>query len=148
MMNRRTLPLAMLFALALAHGAHATEAGPGQRPPAMDPARMTERMGERLGLSPEQSASVQKINERFVADMQKQRERMDKAREEHRQAVEKLAGARDSELKKVLNEEQYRQHAEQQATMRERWRERREHGGGMHHRGDGPGPRGWREPQQ
>ena len=143
------LPLAMLRAVAFGYGAHAADtAGDGMRARSMDPARMTERMSERLELTPEQSASVQKINERFVADMQKQRAGMDKAREENRKAMQKLGGERDAQLKKVLSEEQYSKHAEQQAKMRERWSGHRGHGPRMHRRADGSAPCENREPSQ
>lgn len=133
MKNRHTLPLAMLLALTLTQGALAATQTDAPRAPRMDPAQMTERMTERLELAPGQSTSVQKINERFVADLQKQRERMEKARTEHDAAMRKLTMNRDAELKKVLNEEQYRKYTEQRSEKRRHWRDGRGHGMHRHH---------------
>lgn len=131
------LPLAMLCALSIGYGASAaTPAGSdGARARGMDATQMTQRMGERLELDSAQSASVQKINERFVADMQKQRSEMAKAREAHMKAMEKLSGERDAQLKKVLNEGQYSKYSEQRAAKSKRWRTHRD---GMSHPCDGP----------
>lgn len=133
MKNRHTLPLAMLLALTLTQGTLAATQADAPRAPRMDPAQMTERMAERLELAPEQSASVQKINERFVADLQKQRERMDRARTEHDAAMRKLDTRRDAELKKVLNEEQYRKYTEQRSAQRQHWRDGRSRGMHRYH---------------
>lgn len=122
MMNHRTLPLAMVLALTLAQGAFAAGSTATPRGPQMDAGRMTERMSERLELAPEQSSSVLRINERFVADMQKQNAKMRKAREEHGTAVRKLMEERDAQLKKVLTEEQYSKYSEQRSKARGNWR--------------------------
>lgn len=125
------LPLALMCVLSLGNAALAASPGKdGTHARGMDPTTMTERMSERLELSAEQSASVQKINERFINDMQKQRTRMAKEREQNLAAMKKRSGERDTELKKVLSEAQYQKYTEQKDARNKRWRSHRQ---GMNH---------------
>jgi len=108
--------------------APAAATGPGRGPGGrhLDPAQMTGRMTSSLGLSATQSATVLRINEQFAAKTEDLRQRSGASRMQYREQMRSLFEERNAELRKVLDDEQYRQLLDQQQQMRERRREHRQ----------------------
>lgn len=114
----------MAMALAPMLGMAQDEDAPRQQPH-HDPAAMTERMAEKLQLSPEQTEKVQELNMEMQRRMEELRAQMEKLREQHME-----------NLKSVLNEEQQARLEEMKARhhdrMKSHWEKRREKRGPDH----------------
>jgi hypothetical protein len=87
--------------------------------------QLAERQKERLNLSDDQYRQVLEIHTNHAFKHEEQRKIIRQQREQNRQMAQDIENSRRTELRKVLNEDQYKQLLQQQAANRERLQARR-----------------------
>lgn len=89
--------------------------------------RQTEQMVKDLDLNEKQTKQVSDLNAKFAEQMKKARDENQGDRDKMRASMKKMRDDRNTELKKILTDEQYKKHLELQEK---RMKERGKRGGG------------------
>ncbi|MGX5820630.1 hypothetical protein ACWKWU_20715 [Chitinophaga lutea] len=121
----------LVFGLAL-HVSASAQQGGGQRRTVEERVKMTlDRMKETLNITPEQTVKLDSVFTRNYREMDKMREdaRAGGQRPD-RETFMKMAEKRDSEIKSILNEEQYKKFKAAEEERRQRAGGRGPGGGG------------------
>lgn len=138
------MTMVVAMAMTVAFAQNNDNRGERRSPRQMDATEMTNRMSERLGLNDSQKTKVLELNKELVktreAEM-KNRKDAKNDRQKQFEAMRKNQEKYESELKKILTEDQYKQY--QQMRPRQQG-QRRGRGFG---RPGGPGPRPTDAPQ-
>lgn len=138
------MTMIVAMAMTVAFAQNNDNRGERRGPRQMDATEMTNRMSERLGLNDSQKNKVLELNKELVktreAEM-KNRKDAKNDRQKQFEAMRKNQEKYESELKKILTEDQYKQY--QQMRPRQQG-QRRGRGFG---RPGGPGPRPTDAPQ-
>ncbi len=99
--------------------------------------KMTDRQKENLGLSDEQYKKVLEINKNHALKYEAQRAEAQKARETRQATAQEIEASRETELRKVLTDEQFARFQQNKQQMRDKAQERKTQGPPPH-RGRGP----------
>lgn len=138
------MTMIVAMAMTVAFAQNNDNRGERRGPRQMDATEMTNRMSERLGLNDSQKTKVLELNKELVktreAEM-KNRKDAKNDRQKQFEAMRKNQEKYESELKKILTEDQYKQY--QQMRPRQQGQRR---GRGFDRPG-GPGPRPTDAPQ-
>jgi len=85
----------------------------------MSPEQHTALMKQELGLSDEQTGAVAELNQRYAARKREMHEQAQAQRKERWAKAKAMMGDRDTELRQILNEEQYARLEAQRQEQRE-----------------------------
>lgn len=136
--------MVVAMAMTVAFAQNNDNRGERRGPRQMDATEMTNRMSERLGLNDKQKTQVLELNKDFVKTIEaemKNRRDAENDRQKQFETMRKNHEKYESELKKILTDDQYKQYQQ----MRQRPQgQRRGRGFG---RPGGPGPRPTDAPQ-
>lgn len=120
------IPLTFLFVGSLT----AQPGQPNQAAPRLTPEQRAQKIAQRqqemLKLSDDQYRQVLEIHTNHAYKHEEQRKAMDQQRSQHRQMAQDIENSRQTELRKVLNDDQYRQWEQQREANRDRLREHRQ----------------------
>lgn len=82
-----------------------------------DLAQYCEKMIADLKLDEKQAADLRKVETEFRDKMKAERQQADSDRQKMREKMETLRNDRDTEMKKILTEDQYKQYLEKQRSQ-------------------------------
>ena len=127
-MHRSFLPIISITLLMMGSSL-SLMAQPADNTPRLTPEQRAQKMAERqkelLNLNDDQYRQVLEINTNHAWKHEEQRKIIRAQREQHRQMAQDIENSRLAELRKVLNDDQYKQLLQQQAANRERLQEHR-----------------------
>lgn len=83
-----------------------------------DPSQRIEKIISELKLDDKQAAEFRKVNTEFRDKMKKERESMDTNRQKMREKMTAMRDDMNSEVKKILNDEQFKQYQEKMEKQR------------------------------
>ena len=83
-----------------------------------DPSQRIEKLIKELNLNDKQAADFRKLNTEFREKMQKERGNMDSDRQKMREKMTSMRNEMNAEVKKILNDEQFKQYQEKMEKQR------------------------------
>lgn len=85
-----------------------------------DPSKRMEQIVTDLKLDDKQAAEFRKVQKDFMDKMHKERDGAQEDRSKMREKMQSMRAERDTEVKKILTDEQYKQYLEKQQAPREK----------------------------